>query len=175
MHTYTIIVAYCKVGRAIGKEGRLPWSRLQGDLPRFKKLTTGNTIIMGRNTWSSIGSTPLPGRKNIVISTQLKSVPPISADGPFIFPNLEESLKFSNNLSNETFFIGGERIYKEALRLNLVDQIIASVVHQEYEGDAFFPKLDSSWELSLSSECNGYNLEIYYGTNQIIPGENKQS
>ena len=97
------IVAVTSEG-VIGVDGKLPWHYSE-DLKRFKRLTLGSTIIMGRITWESIGSKPLPGRRNVVITQQKLE----SAD---CYPSIEEAL---SNCSKPIWFIGGAQIYAAAL------------------------------------------------------------
>jgi dihydrofolate reductase len=100
-----LIVAVSPEG-VIGLHGKIPW-RHPGDLKRFKRLTTGATVIMGRNTWESIGK-PLPNRRNIVITQT-----PIEARGVDCFPTIDDALATTEG---DVWFIGGARIYQEAMR-----------------------------------------------------------
>ena len=139
----TIIVAQAKNG-AIGVNGALPW-HLSADLQRFKQLTIGNTVIMGRKTWDSIGR-PLPNRRNIVITRTHG----LSLEGALTVTSLEKALdSASNNL--EKFIIGGAEIYN--LAMPLVDTIEMTLIHEDVEGDTYFPSLDSNaWIESMRSE-----------------------
>ena len=133
--TLSILVAVSSNG-AIGKDNRLPW-KISADLKRFKKLTMGHPIIMGRKTWDSIGR-PLPGRANIVITRDRK----LSAEGAIVVHSLEEALAAAarSDGSDEVFVIGGEQIYQMAL--SRADRVYLTRVHIPIEGDAFFPELD---------------------------------
>ena len=181
-----IIVAYTKQNRVIGNKNALPWGKLKGDLPRFKELTTGNTVIMGRKTWESLppnkdGTRFLPNRKNLVITrnpdayqfkvkcdeelnapdvvenNELRGQVTLNLNPKFISFNIAIHVGFHENV----FIIGGEQIYRKFLELKLVDEIIASEVHQEYEGDAFFPILSEKWEIVETTPCEGYDLVRY--------------
>ena len=118
--------------RAIGSKNGLLW-KIEGDLPRFKKLTTGYPIIMGRKTYESIGR-PLPNRTNIVITRN----PDFKPDGVVVVSSTEKALEIARETgADEIFVIGGGEIYKEALPF--VDRLYLTVVKDEPEADTFFP------------------------------------
>lgn len=147
------IIAAIARNRVIGRNGGLPWT-LPGDLKRFKRLTTGHTVVMGRKTFESIGK-PLPHRRNVVISTH-----PVS--GIETFPSLESAL---TTLSTEEriFIIGGGTLYTQTLPL--ADELFLTLVDQTVEGDVFFPEyaslLESRYILAAREECDGYAFEDY--------------
>jgi dihydrofolate reductase len=120
--------------RVIGREGRLPW-RLSEDLKRFKELTWGHPVIMGRKTFESIGKV-LPGRENLVISRQ-KS---LAIEGVRVFGSLSSALNACRNQFHEVFIIGGSEIYDMAMPQ--VDRLYLTLIHQEFEGDVVFSALD---------------------------------
>lgn len=135
-----IVVAYDK-NRAIGRNGDLPWGRsLPADLAHFKKLTKGGNVIMGRKTFESIGSRPLPERENIVISSR-----PTGVKKVLTAMNLRSALALSRY---PTFIIGGSQVYKDALDTPEIDTIYATEIDVEFpDADTFFPKLDMTvWE-----------------------------
>lgn len=134
MSQVSLIVAYSQ-NRTIGKDNQLPW-RLPGDLAHFKRHTLGHPIIMGRHTWLSLGR-PLPGRTNIVVSRSGQG----DFTGAVLVNSLEAALEHAA-AEEEVFIIGGAQLYGDALAL--VDRIVATEVHAEVEGDAFFPALDAS-------------------------------
>lgn len=135
--TVCIIVAVDK-NRVIGNKGKIPW-HLPADLAYFKKVTGTRPIIMGRKTHESIDRV-LPGRKNIVISSQ-KDYKPI--DGAMLAGNLKEALKIAG--SGKVFIIGGANVYEQAIPL--ADRIYCTHINAEFEGDTFFPKLNKEeWE-----------------------------
>ena len=127
----SIIVAMSR-NRVIGHRTRIPW-HLSEDLKRFKQLTLGHTLIMGRVTYESIGR-PLPGRVTIVVSRQ----PGYRPDGVLTAHSVEEALGLAK--SEEVFIAGGAQIYESALPL--ADRILLTLVEADYEGDAFFPAID---------------------------------
>ena len=121
--------------RVIGNNNSLIWS-LPNDLKRFRKLTTGNTVVMGRKTYESIGKT-LPNRRNIIITRNEN----LSIDDDCeIVNSLEEALLLCNN---NCFIIGGGEIYKQSM--SLADKLYITYVDGDLEGDTKFPELGSNW------------------------------
>jgi len=133
----SIIVAADEQG-GIGRNGGLPW-HLPEDLKRFKALTLGKPIVMGRRTWESIGR-PLPGRRSLVVSRRQDFAPP----GVEVFGSLEAALAAASSVP-ETCVIGGAEIYAQALPHVAV--IHLTRVHASAGADTFFPALDAGqWE-----------------------------
>lgn len=155
------VVAYSD-NRVIGRDNALPW-RLPSDLAHFKRNTLGLPIIMGRNTWESLGR-PLPGRPNLVISRN----PDFKAEGARVFASVQEALAACTT-EPAVCIIGGAQIFAQTLPM--ADEIIATEVHAQIDGDVFFPPLDpAQWHeaerLSQPSE-NGYDFDfvVYKRTN----------
>lgn len=150
----TLVVAYAD-NRVIGRDNALPW-KLPGDLAHFKRTTLGRPIIMGRNTWESLGR-PLPGRTNIVITRN----PDYAATGAVVVPTVEAALA-ACPADQEAFVIGGAQIF--ALTLPQADRIIATEVHADVEGDTFFPDLQAGqWREATRAtqpEENGYTYDF---------------
>jgi dihydrofolate reductase len=152
----SIIVA-ASTNNVIGVQGELPW-KISDDLKRFKKLTMGKPIVMGRLTWESIGR-PLPGRQNIVITRQ----PDFSAEGCDVVSSPVAALDIAGD-AEEIMIIGGGQIYD--LFLPKAGRLHITRVHTEIEGDAFFPAIDAgSWELVDAeaidaSEANEFAFEF---------------
>jgi dihydrofolate reductase len=121
----------------IGKNNELPW-HLPLDLKFFKENTLGKPIIMGRNTFESIGSRPLPNRENIILSRSLAEAP----DGTLLFDTLNKALVYLNDQGvSEACIIGGGAVFAESI--HLAEVIYLTRVHTEIEGGtAFFPVLD---------------------------------
>ena len=146
----TLIAAVAENG-VIGRGGDLPW-RLSTDLRRFKRLTMGHAILMGRKTWESIGR-PLPGRTSIVLSSQADYPP--GYDGVFVASDLEAALAQAARtdcMQDEAFVIGGAQIYAAALPL--ADRLLLTRVHAVVAGDATFPEVDwRQWQL-VSEEAH---------------------
>ena len=153
IYIISLIVAYDK-NRLIGREGDLPW-RIPEDLKKFKEITSGNIVIMGRKTYESIGK-PLPNRINMVI-TRNKDYKP---EGVFVFSSIKDALRKASVFHKEIFFIGGQSIYNEIL--DKVDTMYISHINEEYEGDAYFPEVDfSSWKKDLVEEFDKFNFIRY--------------
>ena len=141
-----LIVAVSENG-VIGKDNQLPW-RQKEDLRRFKKITLGSNIVMGRKTFESL-PVPLTGRVNIVLTRDESYEPSCEGFGPDdvapIACNDFQEVYFWNQVFKEkTFVIGGAQVYEQALPL--VDRIYLTKVHTELEGDAFFHP-DGEWEV----------------------------
>jgi dihydrofolate reductase len=128
-----IIVAMSE-NRVIGNNNELIW-KLSSDLKRFKDLTTGHPIVMGRKTYESIGK-PLPNRRNIIITRNSE----YEVEGCETVSSLEEALLLTNS---DCFIIGGGEIYKQSLEI--ADKIYLTLVHKDLEGDTSFPELDETW------------------------------
>lgn len=128
-----LIVAHTK-NRVIGKDGSMPWN-IPGELSRFRELTTGNVVIMGRRTYESIGK-PLPNRYNIVISKTQR----FEAENCTTAGSLEEALQIAGD--RDIFIGGGGKLYEEALPL--VEKMYITEIDAVIEGDTFFPEFDAS-------------------------------
>lgn len=131
----TIIVAAGE-NNAIGKDNQLIW-HLSDDLKRFKNLTNGHHIIMGRKTFESF-SKPLPNRTHVVITRQADYKVP---SGVIVVNNLEDALDASRE-DKQPFIIGGGEIYKQAI--GIADKLEITRVHADFEADTFFPEIDST-------------------------------
>jgi dihydrofolate reductase len=134
-----VIVVAIAANGVIGREGDLPW-RLSTDLKRFKALTMGKPVVMGRKTWASLGR-PLPGRPNIVISRD----PHYAAEGAELAPSLEAALEVAQNHAaalgvGEICIIGGGEIYRQSI--GIADVLHVTEVQAEVEGDTLFPAID---------------------------------
>lgn len=128
-----IIVAISK-NRVIGNDNKLIWS-LPSDLKRFKQITTGNTVVMGRKTYESIGK-PLPNRRNIIITRNSD----YKIEGCEVANSLGEALMLCNN---DCFIIGGGEIYKQSLPL--ADKLYLTVINEYFDGDTYFPEIGNDW------------------------------
>jgi len=134
-----IVVAHSENG-VIGRDGELPW-RLPSDLKRFRELTVGSAVVMGRKTYESLPPRfrPLPERRNIVLSTD----PVYAADGAEVFGDLASALDASGE---RCFVIGGGETYRQALPH--ASRVYATRVEGACDGDAFFPALpEGEWRL----------------------------
>lgn len=129
----------------LGKGGDLCW-HIREDLRHFKELTMGGAVIMGRSTWESLPKKPLPGRKNIVITTN----PDCEAPGAVTVGSIELALEGARG--QEAFIIGGESVYRQAMPL-ATNLEITRIYASEPEADKFFPEIDpTEWALEKSSE-----------------------
>jgi dihydrofolate reductase len=138
----SIIVAMAK-NRVIGVNNKLPW-HLSADLKRFKALTMGHHIIMGRKTFESIGRI-LPGRTSVVVTRN----PALRFDGAVVVNDVESALaKCAGDA--EVFVIGGELIFREALPL--ADRIYLTQIDKEFDGDSYFPALEREAWRSIGQE-----------------------
>lgn len=160
------IIAACDINSTIGVNGKIPWY-IPEDLKRFKSLTMGHAVIMGRKTWRSIDNKVLPGRLNIVV-TQNKSKLVVTEDGVLLSNSLDHALStFRETDCEQAFIIGGEQLYREALPL--ADRVYLTLVNQETpieDGDevARFPLdlIDDSFSLCPSSfKPVGKNYEFF--------------
>jgi len=139
----SIIVAIAE-NRAIGKDNRLLW-RLSADLKRFRKLTTGHTLIMGRNTFLSLPNGVLPDRRHIVIS----DVPGETFEGCEMAASIEEALVLAGD-KEECFVIGGGMVYAQFLPV--AGKLYLTRVQHSFDADTFFPEIDFSQWTALHTE-----------------------
>ncbi|MCT4614434.1 MAG: dihydrofolate reductase [Marinifilaceae bacterium] len=152
----SIIVAK-SLNNIIGANNDLIW-RLSADLKRFKALTTGNTIIMGRKTFESIGRA-LPNRDNIIITRNTD----LQIEGCKTANSIEEAISISNP-EKEIFIIGGGEIYKQSI--NIANKLHLTIVHENFEGDTYFPEINlDEWdeisaEKHLKDEKNEYDYSF---------------
>lgn len=152
----SLIVAMAE-NRVIGKDNTLPW-RLPADLRRFRRLTTGHPVIMGRRSYESIGR-PLPERTNIVVTRR----PGYRAGGCLIAHTLEDAFALARD-AHETFVIGGADLYSQTLER--ADRIYLTLVHAHVPGDTFFPMFDMrAWretgrDVHLADENHTYGYSF---------------
>jgi dihydrofolate reductase len=132
----TLVLAMAENG-VIGKDGAIPW-RIADDLRRFKRLTVGKTVVMGRKTWDSLPRKPLPERRNIVVTRQ----PDWTAEGATRASSLDEALALAGQ-ATDVMVIGGGEIYREAMAR--ADRIELTQVHRAFDGDARFAFDKSDW------------------------------
>jgi dihydrofolate reductase len=152
----SIIVAIAQEN-AIGRNNQL-LCHLSDDLKRFKRLTSGHTVIMGRNTFDSLPNGPLPNRTNIVLTSRPQSLP----EGCIAVNSLEEAIACAE-ADEELFIIGGASVYQQALPL--ADRLYLTFIHHTFaDADTFFPKIDfSQWQQTESEkhEANEKNAFPY--------------
>lgn len=134
-----IILVAVDQNLAIGRGNRLPWQGQQReDMRRFKQVTMGFPIIMGRKTYESFPKRPLLGRMNIVVTRQAS----YQESGCVAVNSLEEAFRAANTKEKEcVFVIGGAEIYQQALPT--VDELYVTIIHHRFEADTFFPAIDN--------------------------------
>ena len=147
------IIAAIAKNRVIGKEGALPW-HISEDLKRFKRLTTGHAVLMGRKTFESLGR-PLPNRRNVVLTSQ-------SIHGVETYSSLSEALDALKD-EDRVFIIGGGDVF--ARMLDRADELYLTLVDQEVEGDVFFQPYEhligKTYQLIAREEHDGFAFLDY--------------
>ncbi len=140
------LIAAFSLNHVIGRNGTLPWD-LPEDLRRFRELTTGHTVIMGRKTYESIGR-PLPNRVNIVVNTTQDFAGCLSAR------SLLDALEMARG---DAFVIGGSSLFNEALPL--ADRLYLTLIDRTIEGDTYFPPLDwRDWRIERETPHDGFRF-----------------
>lgn len=150
------LIAAMAANRVIGQGNKMPW-HLPADLKHFKRLTIGKPIVMGRKTFESIGSKPLPGRVNIVITRQADFHP----TGVVVAPDLQKALEIAaGHALDEIMVIGGATVYEQALPL--ADRLYLTFIQLNVSGDAHFPDLRQFKWNEISSESHTPDAENPY-------------
>ena len=158
------IIASVGERNELGRGGDLCW-HLREDLRRFKQLTMGHPVIMGRKTWESLPHRPLPGRENIVITRGDAAT--IEKEGAKVLPTLEAALEYADRLSSEPYIIGGASVYEQAMAL--ADTLeLTRILATDPEADTFFPEISlKDWRLIEKTETltstsgTEYRFETY--------------
>jgi len=174
-----IIIAAMAENRVIGRDNAMPWS-IKGNLAHFKEMTMGWPCIMGRKTWESLPKKPLPGRLNIIVSRTMtassvpknelcpqksSSVPNDNAQNVKIFPSLSAAIEHCVGYE-KIFICGGETIYRQALPL--ANKIDLTLIPGQYEGDTFFPEIDTaSWTVADTVNFDDFSIITYTRTSNI--------
>jgi dihydrofolate reductase len=148
--------------RGIGVDGHLPW-HLSGDLKRFKSLTMGHHLIMGRKTYESIGR-PLPGRTSIIVTRN----PSYQPEGCMVARSLETAIEFARfGQENEVFVIGGGDLFDQAI--DMADRIYLTQVHASLEADVYFPEYSpKDWQERESAYVEADEKNEYASTFKIL-------
>jgi glycine hydroxymethyltransferase len=153
-----VVIAAVAENGVIGNGAKIPW-HIAEDFERFKKLTKGHAVIMGRKTFESLSVRPLPNRLNIVLSSCEGYV----AEGAVIKDSFEGALDFCKNYE-KIFVIGGAGVYKQGLKI--ADRLELTRVNGNYDGDVYFPEVDySKWKLMSADDRGDYVFESYVRTN----------
>ena len=157
-----IIIVAVAENRVIGSNNALPWS-LKEDMAHFRELTRGSPCIMGRKTWESLPKRPLPGRLNVVIS---RTLPADAAPGATVVASLEEAIRYCADYE-KVFICGGAAIYNEAMAI--ANKIELTVIHRQYEGDAYFPEIDpAQWGKTSEENFDGFSFISYSRLGDIV-------
>lgn len=145
------LIVACDPNGGIGYKNKLPWDRIQGDLPRFKELTSNKVIVMGRNTYESLPIRPLPNRVNVVVSSQ-------HIEKVTVIPNLDN---YENLELTDAFIIGGAMLIKSYW--HLIDEIFLTKVFTEYTCDTFIDlvKLEKDFIRLSKQDYHDHSYEIY--------------
>lgn len=153
----TVIVAAVGRNGVIGIDGRLPWS-IPEDLARFKRITMGGALLMGRATFESIGR-PLPGRTNIVLTRNEAW----SHEGVEVASSLDEALEIARARGQDAFVVGGSEVYRTAL--DVTDVLELTEVDAAPDGDTWFPSVDwSKWKETARETHHGFSFVTYERT-----------
>lgn len=154
----SLLAAYTKKNRVIGKNGKIPW-KLPSERNKFKHICNNKYVIMGRKTFEEIGKA-LPYCTIIIISTTIQNIP----EGCLLEKSLENAISFiqSKQKSQETEILiaGGQSIYEQALPL--ANKIYATEIEKEFEGDRFFPKISNEWRLTSSEKKEELGISYKY-------------
>ena len=141
--------------RVIGNKNALPW-HMPADFKYFKEATLGKTIVLGLNTFKSIGEKPLPGRKHIILNNDPNYVPP---EGCFVAHSIEEVLGMVKN-DQEVMICGGASVYKQFLPL--ANRLYLTYIHQNFEGDTYFPEVNmQEWKEIKRTDCTADEKNAY--------------
>ncbi len=149
------IIAAIDKNRALGYQNKL-LVHLPEDLAHFKKITSGHPVIMGQNTYLSIGRA-LPNRVNIVLSQDKN----FTAADCFVFDDLDKALEFAKSKDQaEVFFIGGASVYEQAIKL--VDKIYLTIIDAEYQADVWFPNYSNFQIIKEEEQQNAQGLKYKF-------------
>lgn len=150
------LIAAVSENGVIGNKGALPWHFTE-DMKRFKELTVGHVVMMGRKTWESLPEKfkPLPGRTNVVITRQQEYNVPAGVER---YGSIDDALTVHPN--DTVFVIGGAELYRHTI--DRADTLYITEVHREVEGDAFFPAIDpSKWRETKREDRGEYSFVTY--------------
>ena len=149
-----IIAAMTKEKHVIGKENKLPWN-IPEELEKFRGFTKNNTVIMGRKTFESVGSKPLPKRKNIIVSSSLQP-----QNGIEIARTIQEAIEKAKKYGKDIYIIGGAEIYRQSFKH--ADKMYLSFIKKEYDGDTIFPQWnEKEWEIKSKEDYKEFEFVVY--------------
>lgn len=160
-NTKVSIIAVIGKNRELGKDNKLIWY-IKEDLQRFKMLTSGHPIIMGRKTWDSLPFKPLPNRYNIVITHDTNYLIH-NTENVKVTNSIEEAIEIGKKIDQqEIFIIGGGQIYDQAIKKGLVDKLYLTLVEGNFDADTFFPDYSQFKKVIFeeSHEGEGYKYKF---------------
>lgn len=145
------LIVACDPNGGIGYNNKLPWDKIQGDLPRFKALTNGKVVVMGRNTWDSLPTKPLPNRHNYVMSK-------VSIPGAITMGDVN---LLTNTAGNDAWIIGGGNVIKQCW--DMIDEIHLTKTFAEYTCDTFIDlvKLQKEFMCWFKEQNTDHTYEIW--------------
>ena len=154
------LIAAVSGGRVIGNKGEMPW-HIKEDLKRFKGLTYGHPVLMGRKTYESIikrNGKPLPARMNIVLSMDAGFQ--VNHPGATVCGNINEALEIASIRDRVCYVVGGQNVYEQTI--GLANRLEITEVHGEFEGDAFFPEINKEdWTETFREKKDFYSFVTY--------------
>ncbi|HOW29370.1 MAG TPA: dihydrofolate reductase [archaeon] len=154
----TIIIVAIAKNHAIGKDNKIPW-HISEDFKRFKRLTKGHPVIMGKNTYFSLPIKPLPERTNIVVCFKDDSW---EEEDITIKNSLKEAIDYAHTLDDIVYIIGGASIYRQAMEQELANKLEITQLDKEYDGDTFFPEINTNtWTIVNEEKKEGYSFITY--------------
>ena len=157
------IIAAISKNRVIGNKNKLPW-HLPADFKYFKEKTINKTIVLGFNTFKSIGEKPLPNRKHIVLSNDPNLKP---QENCFSAHSIDEALEIAKSQHvDELMVCGGAMVYKQFLPL--ADRMYLTYIHQDFEGDTFFPEFDMNEWQEISREDHEPDEKNLYSYSFVV-------
>lgn len=146
------LIIACDKNGGIGLNNKLPWQKIEGDLPRFKRLTEGNVVVMGRKTWISLNCKPLPNRIHFIVTSGVGFYP----NGCFTIKSLEQISNFNN-----AWIIGGSQLIESSW--NYIDEIHLTQTFKEYQCDRFIDLnyIREKYFVVSASGHGDHNYEVY--------------
>ncbi len=143
-----------KQGRVIGKDNSLPWD-IPEEMKLFRSYTKDSTVILGRKTFESVGSKPLPNRNNIIVSTSLPE-----QEGVDVCRNIKNSIEKAKSYNKEIYILGGATIYEQSFQF--ANKMYLSFIKKEYEGNTIFPKWsDDEWKIVSKEDHEEFEFVIF--------------
>jgi dihydrofolate reductase len=155
--TEITLIAAMTPERVLGRDGDMPWE-LPEDLQHFKKTTSDGAVVMGRKTFESFAhGRPLPNRLNVILSRSAED----NIEGAKVVHSLEEAIEYcrEKGYSEEIFIIGGGSVYKQAIEIGT--KMILSEIHEEFEGDTYFPEFGEEWKEVSRDKREGFDIVTY--------------